>query len=667
MINALCDFGKRIREEQAHDEEQVHDAITNTPIAVDLLINQDGSFDSFLVLPDNITTKGEALTSKKGQARLLVDKAEEMLGYINEKNVEKLEKDALKKGKKTDDIKKNYVKGVKSKYDLFQSKLKLFSDVSVLKPVFSFYNENKENGVDIAVKEFPNQIDSKTQEKNIVFRLVKNNERLNEKSEIIEAIIAHFEQEQQEQLSKSNTKCSICGKTKFPVTDKPHGMIKRVPDGQSSGSALVSYNEKAFESYGLSKNENSSICTNCARNYVEGLNRLLSDGYEKVVKDKKGQVVRDKNGKEKIVWVYNNRRDFGSKDTTTIYWTRNNSVVEEVDLLDEPNEKQIGLLFDSVATGKNIQLQDTDLFYSCTLSGAAARIAIRDWIEISLVDYRQNIVEWFKDIAIAVFDFDSKKQKIYRAPIRLLAKTVESAASTSDMLKSRVIPYLWSAAIKRTIPPLWILQTVLKQTRYIEYFKSGNNKNKPKEPITKERAAIIRLILNRNNRGGIIMKTEIDQSNKSVAYVCGQIFAVLVDIQKAALGKDINAGIRERFFSFASTTPAAAFGQLLQRSQNHLTKLKNSDKTYLYNFFDKKLQSVCNDVKYCFPQTFTLEEQGQFALGYYHKKQETRKFAENNPELKEVLDDEDEQNEDNQNGDDQNTGKTISTDENSHE
>ena len=55
-------------------------------------------------------------------------------------------------------------------------------------------------------------------------------------------------------------------------------MIKNVPDGQKAGSALVSYNENAFESYELKRNENSSICTNCARTYVEGLNALFSDG-----------------------------------------------------------------------------------------------------------------------------------------------------------------------------------------------------------------------------------------------------------------------------------------------------------------------------------------------------------------------------------------------------
>jgi CRISPR-associated protein Csd1 len=458
---------------------------------------------------------------------------------------------------------------------------------------------------------------------------------MHEKKDVIDAIIDHYEKEQHSH--SSNKKCSICGKTTYPVIDKPHGMIKKVPKGQSSGTALVSYNEKAFESYDLTGNENCSICTNCARNYVDGLNTLLSAGHEKTV--------TDKNGKEKKIWVYKNRRDVhlakkNKLDTTMIYWTKENSATDEINSLDDPDEEEIGKLIDSVATENEINI-NIDTFYSCTLSGAAARISIRDWIEISLEEYKRNIAKWFKDVEIISFDFIEKNEKLYHPSIRFLTASVRSDKSTSTMLESRLFSYLWNAAIKRTKLPLWILQTVLKQTRYIEYFESGGKKT-PREPITRERAALIRLILNRNNHGGILMDTKLDQNNKAPAYVCGQIFAVLVDIQKAALGNDLNAGIRERFFSFASTTPASAFGRLMPLSQRHLSKLKNGNRAYLYSFFEKRLQGVCRDLENGFPALLTLEERGQFALGYYHKKHETLNVAKQNKELQKVLENEEE-------------------------
>jgi CRISPR-associated protein Csd1 len=611
MIKELSEYGKKIREGQAMRGTLVHDAIAEISVGIDLLIKLDGSFDSYMVLPDDKMTRGESITAKKGKARLLLDKAGEVLSYISNKDK---------------------AQTIQSKHRLFLEKLSKYKDIDLLKPVLLFYYDNKTNGIDAALQEFENQVDEKSQGKNIAFRLLSDTERLHEKKEVIDAVIDHYEKQQQSYLS--NKRCSICGKTTFPIIDMPHGMIKKVPDGQSSGTALVSYNEHAFESYGLTGNENCSICTNCARNYVDGLNTLLSVGHEKTVTDKKG--------KEKKIWIYKNRRNFHhAKDTAMVYWTKENSTTHEIDLLEEPDEKEVGMLIDSVATGNDEVHIDIDTFYSCTLSGAAARIAIRDWIEISLSEYRKNIAKWFKDIEIYAFDFDEKKGKKYHSSIGALAETVKNEKSTSDMLKSRIISCLWSVAIKHTRPPLWILQSVLKQTYYIEYFESGGKKT-PKEPITKERAALIRLILNRNNQGGIFMSTKLDPHNKAPAYVCGQIFSVLVDIQRAALGKNLNAGIRERFFSFATTMPAAAFGRLMPLSQKHLSKLKNGDKPYLYDFFDKKLREVCSDLECRFPALLTLEEQGQFALGYYHKKQETLNTAKQNEKLHGVLENEEE-------------------------
>ena len=72
MIKELAEFGKRIR--------TGHDALKDEPISIDLVINEDGSFNSFLVI-EKISRKAEALNSKKGKARLLLDKAEEVLNF----------------------------------------------------------------------------------------------------------------------------------------------------------------------------------------------------------------------------------------------------------------------------------------------------------------------------------------------------------------------------------------------------------------------------------------------------------------------------------------------------------------------------------------------------------------------------------------------------------
>ncbi len=139
--------------------------------------------------------------------------------------------------------------------------------------------------------------------------------------------------------------------------------------------------------------------------------------------------------------------------------------------------------------------------------------------------------------------------------------------------------------------------------------------------VTADRAALIKLILNRHKKGGGFVITEtIEEGNRPVAYVCGQIFAKLESIQYAAL-KDLNAGIRERYFTYAMTSPASAFGRIFNLNSKHFTKLK-SDRPGLAVTLDKELQELCKDVDINgFPATFSLEQQGQFAIGYYHQRQ----------------------------------------------
>lgn len=575
MIKELSDLGKTLRAQKSEDA-WVHDALKPEPINVELIISEDGGFQKFNLI-EKKQTIAEAITAKKGKARLLLDKPEEVLCYGGDKS--------------------------KSKHDLFLKKVEEYQDLPEMAPVLAFYKHNKAKGLDTALQQYIEAIpEEKNRKGNIGFRIETEGLRIHEKPEILQAIIDQYEGKQKELLTGSSKMCSICGQSKFPVEDIPHGMIKRVPNGQSSGCALVSYNETAFESYSLQGNVNSSICTNCAKTYVEALNWLMSSGNEVLTKTKKG--------KDKTSYRYTNRRNFGS-DTAIVFWTRNNKELSEVDQLEAPNPDDVNKLLESVNLGKEKDSRyiETDQFYSCTLSGAAARIAVRDWIETSLLDFRKSIAKWFKDIAIMEYDSALKTLITRYVGLYHLARSSQNTANDKDVSLSRTAAYLWNAAIKQTAPPLWLLTKVLQRARMDEY------------GVTAERASLIKLILNRNNKGGGFMVGEkIEDGFKPVAYVCGQIFAKLESIQYAAL-EDRNAGIRERYFTYAMTSPAAAFGRLFNLHSKHFTKLKNEKPGLAVNM-DKELQKLCKDIDIKnFPLTFSLEEQGQFAIGYYHQRQ----------------------------------------------
>ena len=125
------------------------------------------------------------------------------------------------------------------------------------------------------------------------------------------------------------------------------------------------------------------------------------------------------------------------------------------------------------------------------------------------------------------------------------------------------------------------------------------------------------------------MSTELDQSNTDTAYVAGRIFAMLESIQWVAQG-NLNAGLRERFFSAASTSPSITFGRLFKLSQHHLSKIRG-EKPALATKLDKQMARLCGAIK-SFPTTFSLEAQGRFALGYYHQRQDNFNARQTNNE-----------------------------------
>lgn len=611
MIRALSELGKTLRAAKT-DSAWVHDALKEETISLVLRINPDGSFVSLQNI-EKKKTMAEAVQRTSGkEARLLIDNCGYVLGvYDYDSNAFK--KKAKEKSERiAHDI---FKKDVSKKMVLFLKRLEETAELEELKPVFKFYKDNKQRGIDIVNQEyFLTNISKKDRGGNIALLVSGKDKYVHEYDLIYRKIIGAYERKQQEITSSVRRKCAICAGEQFPVGDFTHFPIKGVPGDKepAGGRKLISYNgdHNPFESYQMVGNENCMICTNCAKTYVEGLNWLLSCG------------TNIKNKKEKDDIVYTNRwprtraASFGI-DTVMLFWTRKNEKVDEIDYLEAPNSDSVASLIDSVSSGTegNSRYIEPDQFYSCTLSGSAARIAVRDWIETSLFDFRKSIAKWFQDISILEYDRDLSKTKTHYARLYDLTRSCQKKNSDGsydkdDKSLARVASCLWNSALKGTSPPLWVLAKVLQRARLDKY------------GVTSDRAALIKLILNRHNKGGSFVITgKIQEGDKPAAYVCGQIFAKLESIQHAALG-DLNAGIRERFFTYSMTSPGAAFGRLFNLNSKHFTKLKN-EKPGLAVTLDKELQELCKDIDISrFPATFSLEEQGQFAIGYYHQKQQ---------------------------------------------
>ncbi|MCL4518342.1 MAG: type I-C CRISPR-associated protein Cas8c/Csd1 [Thaumarchaeota archaeon] len=567
MIQELVELSDRLPKGKLS-----HDALDYAPVSIDCVIDRKGNFKKFIP-HDKQSTLGERIAAKKGKARLLVDKPEEFLEFFDkrEKSKEKREK---QKGQ------------AQSKHKLFRDKLDLYKNIKELSPVFLFYESNKTNGIEKARRAFAEEIDEKQWGSNLAFLLVGENNRVHEQDKIYKAIITNFEASMPGLKNTRFDRCSVCGSITFPVADKPHGMIKGVPGKPMRDRAFVSYNKPAFESYAMVGNENSSICTHCAKAYVNALNWLLSKGSK-------------------------NRRDI-SNDTAVVFWLRKADETPLFDILDNPTADSVRALFDSVYKGRKTTVTKlkSNTFYAITLSSASARIVVRDWIETSLENLRTNLVKWFE--AIEVLKYDQYEKKLVRLYPRFKSLVFSAKGKRDNNVQyGRIGAVLWKCAVMGQPPPLWLISATLNRIRA----EQGN--------VTPQRAALLQLFVKRTlNKTGVNNMTSNDGKEKNIAYICGQLFAVLENIQYWAGGGDRNAGIRQRFFSFASTMPSTAFGRLIKLSQHHLSKIKGENYGLFVNL-DKKLQEqMCEIEGTKFPAVFSLEEQGSFAIGYYRQQQE---------------------------------------------
>ena len=107
----------------------------------------------------------------------------------------------------------------------------------------------------------------------------------------------------------------------------------------------------------------------------------------------------------------------------------------------------------------------------------------------------------------------------------------------------------------------------------------------------------------------------LDRERSDIGYVLGRLFAVLEKAQGEA-NPGLNATIGDRYFGAASSTPVAVFGTLLRLSKHHLGKLAIGRRTSL----EKLQQEIVAKIN-AFPSHLNINQQGLFAIGYYHQKQ----------------------------------------------
>lgn len=107
----------------------------------------------------------------------------------------------------------------------------------------------------------------------------------------------------------------------------------------------------------------------------------------------------------------------------------------------------------------------------------------------------------------------------------------------------------------------------------------------------------------------------LDDTNMNIGYSLGRLFAVLEKVQEEALGKST---IRERFYGGASTVPITVIPNLMKLKNHHLAKLQNRGRAVNFEKLIGEIMAAVSD----FPSVLSIIDQGRFAIGYYHQRQQ---------------------------------------------
>ena len=404
--------------------------------------------------------------------------------------------------------------------------------------------------------------------------------------------------------------CLITGK-RAPVALLHEPAIKGVVGAQTSGAKLVSFNCSAFESYGKTQSTNAPVSQQAAFAYCNALNYLLSDN-----------ATRQRLGDTTMVF-WADAPEEQRAEMQAILGMSMDGVEDE-----EQTESPMGVfdLFANVADeDSRPEAQDTALlqrvretvrslaagrvpktlldnagetpFYILGLSPNAARLSVRFFYESGFGVLLRNLAAHGAALRM------QRRGTKFRDPQCITPRMILRETAR----ESKEIPPNYAGQLMRSI--LWNLpypdSIAMAITRR---FRADRN-------INYIRCAYLKAWLTRKNRN-LNLTTMLDTENKEIGYLLGRLFAALQKTQDDALG-NINRTLRDSFYASASVNPAGVFPRLMKLYNHHLSKLPNAGQRVVR---DRLVQEIMSGIT-SFPAKLTLEQQGLFAIGFYHQTQ----------------------------------------------
>lgn len=379
-------------------------------------------------------------------------------------------------------------------------------------------------------------------------------------------------------------RCLISGELVEPAATHPK--IEGLSDvgGQGSGSSLVSFDKEAFGSFELGQSRNAAASAEMAAAYRGALNSLIRGNGTRFA------------GAKVVHWYAGEQPEEDPIDWLSFDDSPTDS--KEANACEKARE-----LLESLRTGKRPNLARSR-YYALTLSGAAGRVMVRDWIEGQFEDLVRCIDAWFGDLAMVAPNNELARVPRFSWVLGALVRRENGKARLEDV-PAPLETSLWRAAVSSACIPDAARAIALAKYR-------GELLAEPDRIGDPVCMGLLRAHLVR--KGDTNMKPHLNPEHPDPAYHCGRVLAVLARLQEAALGK-VGAGVIQRFYPAASSTPALVLGRLLRTAQFHSDKL---DKGLAY-WYQQQIADVLMCIGDTIPNTLTLQQQSLFALGFYQQ------------------------------------------------
>ncbi|MBQ7813010.1 MAG: type I-C CRISPR-associated protein Cas8c/Csd1 [Thermoguttaceae bacterium] len=457
-------------------------------------------------------------------------------------------------------------------------------------------------------------------------------------------------------------RCMLTGQI-VPIAATHAPQIK-ITGGNTSGSTLVSFNKdnKAFESFKKTQGANAPIDAEIVFKYATALNALLSssdNNDNRFYLDNAAKTNEDRRQRK------TQKRRFYFGDTAIVFWAcpqasqeqetkipfetafastlDASAVIDDEENKDDPDAyvKHVKAAHTAIFNGEyDKDNTDEDQFYVLGLSPNNARIAVRFWRAGTVAEIAKNIAQYLDDVKLETPGF--MPDFIFLNNI-IRAATLKS--QKSENVQSKLAVNLIRAILDDQPFPRSLLQAAIARFRVqVRFRPKDEKKEKAKERKAEYfRAALIKAYINRQARQEEKKQTpneiqrnandpnypwekismSLDKNKTNRGYQLGRLFATLEKLQIEAhraeteKSSSLNETIRSRFYGAAAATPATVFPTLMHLMQHHLTKLQKTKPGH-YVFYWRLIAEIVDKVG-DFDACLTLENQGQFALGYWQQ------------------------------------------------